>query len=208
MQELCRQDARFFEAALRMPGHFVPMCISPNWNDEIGLGIFTRLPATYAAFPYAGNTGPIRMADRTSMETRYATQTHILLTASVATPDGGTWTIGTTHMPVTEGAEETSFQHAALQGLLQAAGTFDDIVFCGDFNAPRGRTIFSALAAAYRDNIPMQYETSIDGELHRAGPLPLMVDGLFSTPEYAVSDVALVSGVSDHCAITATIARV
>lgn len=207
VQELCRADVPLFASALGAAGHFVPMCVSPRWDDEIGLGIFTHFPATYTATPYAGNTGPLRVADRTSMETRYETQTHLLLTASVSI-DGEEWMIGTTHMPVTEGAAETAYQREALQGLLAATRMHDDIVFCGDFNAPRGRAIFSALAAAYRDNIPAQYETSIDGELHRAGPLPLMVDGLFSTSAYSVSDVELVSGVSDHCAIAATVARV
>jgi len=43
--------------------------------------------------------------------------------------------------------------------------------------------------------------------LHRAGPLPYMVDGVFSTGEYGVSKVRLHQGVSDHCAITCTIGR-
>jgi hypothetical protein len=34
-----------------------------------------------------------------------------------------------------------------------------------------------------------------------------MVDGLFSTPGYLVSDVELHSGVSDHMAITANVAK-
>ena len=59
----------------------------------------------------------------------------------------------------------------------------------------------------FKDNIPLRYTTSIDPNLHRAGALELMVDGLFSTPGYVVSDVALHSGVSDHCAITCAISR-
>ncbi len=34
-----------------------------------------------------------------------------------------------------------------------------------------------------------------------------MVDGLFSTPDYAVSEARLHQGVSDHCAITAVVRK-
>ena len=43
--------------------------------------------------------------------------------------------------------------------------------------------------------------------LHRAGPLQLVVDGMFSTDDYSVSEVALHQGVSDHCAITALVSK-
>ncbi len=89
-------------------------------------------------------------------------------------------------------------------GLLDAEEGF---VLCGDFNAPRGGEIFSELAARYRDNIPAQYTTSIDASLHRAGDLQLMVDGIFTTPEYQASSVLLHSGVSDHYAVTADITK-
>ena len=49
--------------------------------------------------------------------------------------------------------------------------------------------------------------TSLDPVLHRAGPLQLMVDGVFSTDDYSVSEVTLHQGVSDHCAITCTIGK-
>jgi endonuclease/exonuclease/phosphatase family metal-dependent hydrolase len=80
------------------------------------------------------------------------------------------------------------------------------IILCGDFNAPRGREIFSRLAKRWHDNVPLHYVTSIDPKLHRAGPLQLMVDGVFSTTDYRVRNVVLHQGVSDHCAITADIA--
>ena len=48
-----------------------------------------------------------------------------------------------------------------------------------------------ARAAHWHDNIPEGYTSSIDPALHKAGPLPLMVDGLFSTPDYRVVDVVM-----------------
>ena len=67
--------------------------------------------------------------------------------------------------------------------------------------------IFGRLAAQWTDHIPPTYATSLDPALHRAGPLQLMVDGIFATADYGVSEVVLHQGVSDHCAITARVAK-
>jgi endonuclease/exonuclease/phosphatase family metal-dependent hydrolase len=98
------------------------------------------------------------------------------------------------------------FQRGACDRLLEL---LDDrsLVLCGDFNAPRGKEIFSRLAAHWTDHVPLAHTTSLDPVLHRAGALQLMVDGIFSTPDYDVSGVRLHQGVSDHCAITARIGK-
>ena len=93
----------------------------------------------------------------------------------------------------------------SVKRLLACLEPEEEFTLCGDFNAPRGGEIFTALAMRYQDNIPLEYASSIDGNLHRKGPLPYMVDGLFTTPSYIASDVSLQSGVSDHCAILATV---
>ena len=77
---------------------------------------------------------------------------------------------------------------------------------CGDFNAPRGRPTWDAIAAKYKDNIPEHYKSSIDA-MHRAGALPYLVDGIFTTPGYRADNVELHEGISDHKAITATITK-
>ncbi len=86
--------------------------------------------------------------------------------------------------------------------------TFTDIVFCADLNAPRGKKVFDMVANKLKDNIPLEYKTSIDENLHRLGaPLPLMVDGVFTTPEYKVTNVILKSGISDHLAVICEISK-
>jgi hypothetical protein len=72
---------------------------------------------------------------------------------------------------------------------------------CGDFNAPRGRLIFDRIATKYKDNIPPYVTTTIDKNIHHAGDLQLVVDGLFSTSKYEVRSVQVLDGLSDHCAI-------
>ena len=80
-----------------------------------------------------------------------------------------------------------------------------DVVFCGDFNAPRGRETWLIIASKLKDNIPQDITTTIDGHLHRAGDLQIVVDGLFTSKNYKASDVRVISGISDHCAIVANI---
>lgn len=117
------------------------------------------------------------------------------------------FTIGTTHFTWSVHGEPTDEQQRDLQVLFSILDTIPEIVFCGDFNAPRGKRTFSQLAERYKDNIPPEVSTSIDGSLHKAGQLNLMVDGLFSTPEYKVTEVEVVGGVSDHKAISAVISK-
>lgn len=89
-----------------------------------------------------------------------------------------------------------------------------EIVLCGDFNMPRnlpgGNELYEHLAGIYQDNIPAEITTTIDPHLHRVnranpGRLALIVDYLWSTPSYQVSEVRVVSGVSDHCALVCEI---
>jgi hypothetical protein len=81
------------------------------------------------------------------------------------------------------------------------------LVLTGDFNTPRGYELFDALAAKYHDNIPTGTPTTIDGTLHKAGPIPFVVDGFFSSPSYTVSEVVLYDHESDHLAVTGTVAK-
>jgi endonuclease/exonuclease/phosphatase family metal-dependent hydrolase len=80
-------------------------------------------------------------------------------------------------------------------------------VLCGDFNASRGGEIYKTLSQCMKDNVPLSYDTSIDPERHRIKGLRAMVDGLFTTPVYGVSDVRLHFGVSDHGALEAVVSR-
>lgn len=207
LQELCKQDVEYFERVLNTKGYFAPMHYTAEWNDEQGLGIFTAFPFKAEAIWYAGQKGGIPVsAGLSSLEQRYCTMQFKLVIAHIE-KNGKKFTIGNTHLPVTENAEVTEYQREALAGMFTALENYNEIVFCGDFNAPRGREIFSEIAAKYKDNVPSGYTTSLDGSIHRAGPLPYMVDGLFSTPGYEVANVRMLCGVSDHCAIIANISR-
>jgi hypothetical protein len=57
----------------------------------------------------------------------------------------------------------------------------------------------------YKDNVPKEVDSTIDPVLHRAKDIRYMVDGVFSTPAYKVSEVEVREGVSDHKAILAQV---
>ncbi len=110
-----------------------------------------------------------------------------------------------THFTWSRDGQADDYQRQDVQKMLNYLKAYPSFVLSGDFNAPRGREIFSTIAECYKDNIPAHYETSLDKDLHRCGYLPYMVDGLFSTPDYKIRDVELVFGVSDHAAVRAVV---
>lgn len=128
-----------------------------------------------------------------------------------------------THFTWTPDMSETEAQHQHLDYLLaRLAGK--QMVLCGDFNIPRGNEAYAKLAKCYKDNIPSEVVTTIDPLLHRANlakipPSPIATDGhggilrvvvdyIWSTPKYTVSQVRVVSGVSDHCGLVGEISLV
>jgi len=127
------------------------------------------------------------------------------LWVDIKNADGKIFKFITTHLPVTKDGEVTPFQLEVIDALLKELGKIEGFVLCGDTNAPRGKESFGRLAEKYKDNIPNEYKTSIDQNLHRVKGLQYMVDGLFTTPNYIASNVKLIDGVSDHMAIVAEI---
>jgi endonuclease/exonuclease/phosphatase family metal-dependent hydrolase len=136
----------------------------------------------------------------------YNNLNRIVLAADIQ-KDGRVFRIATTHLTWTPNGGPNGEQRRDAAALLHVLEGLSEFVLCGDFNAPRGGDIFSMLASRYKDNIPLQYTSSLDPNLHRAGQLGLMVDGIFSTSAYTVSAVKMVSGISDHCALVATVSK-
>lgn len=208
LEELNEEDAKRLEKEFGLSCHFVPRT---RFAGKIqGTGIFSKTLITNArAYRYAGIEGIVDFVNGTEEE-KNSSQQFMLVAGDIVTPDGIV-TIAATHFVWTPDGNASPLQHEAMQKLLEALEQEERVVLCGDFNAPRKDLdnspgeIFSKLAAKYTDNIPQHYTTSIDGDLHRSGPLELMVDGIFSTPHYAVSNVERFCGLSDHCGFTAEV---
>lgn len=183
-------------------------------GDVQGVGIFSRYPIVSQKEEwYGGSKDELPIYDDTNYGSRYTTSRYSVAVCDIE-KEGERYRIATTHFPVSKHGEVDEYQKAAFKGLLPVLETCESFILTGDFNAPRGGEIFSALAARYTDNVPKQYETSIDTTLHRAvcagkkdEIIDKMVDGLFSTDGYTVSEVEMICGVSDHCALVATISK-
>ena len=206
LQELMARDIDTITAATGLTHcHYVPMAVHSATEPSFGVGIFSRTPFDGVDFvSIAGGGDGTTLFDRTTPHTRVATCRHVIARAHV-TVGGIDLHVATTHFPWTPEGTVLPFQTAAVARLIDAVRD-RPVVLTGDFNAPRGGPIFSAIAAVLRDCIPPAVTTSIDPQLHRAGALQLMVDGLFASPHYHVEGVEMHTGLSDHQAISARIA--
>lgn len=210
IQELFEPDFTLFERELGMKCYFAAMVKMPSSHGgdsaRSGIAIFTRLPVSdHFETYYGGSADNIPYFSKDPV-TDFVVTNKVLLGMRVAY-QGETYTFATTHFTWSNHGMATDEQRSDLKAVFSILDGMKEFVLAGDFNAPRGREIFTTLAARYKDNIPSEYTTSIDKNIHRAGDLGYMVDGLFTTLEYAATDVRLVSGVSDHMAISAHIKK-
>lgn len=210
-QELVASSVRFFEDELGMKGHFLPMSkynIRPtDMTSPIGawgVGIYSALPVHHAhSAYYYGGSGDLPTLIHRNEETLWRGLLHLSVEKS-----GQSFTVAVTHFTRTNDGSASDKQREDMKNLLALLANIPDVILCGDFNAPRGGEIFGILADKYTDNIPPHYTSSLDPNLHRLrNSKQLMVDGLFTTPEYRVSEAKLTEGVSDHKAVTAVIAK-
>ena len=210
-QELCEPAISFFEKELGMKGYFLPMLkyhvILQDQTSPIvayGVGIFSALPVSGVRhdsyYDRFDDVPSFVIADET-------TTRRVLLRATIRKGEDS-YTVATTHFTRTPDGSTSDKQREDLKNMLALLSDTPEVILCGDFNAPRGGEIFGKLAQQFKDNIPPRYLSSLDPKLHTLkDSKPLMVDGLFTTSQYRVTDVQLSSGVSDHLAVTALIEK-
>jgi len=208
IQELFGVDVPFFEK-LAGPGVFTPVMeiVEPNRFFEKtgawGIGMFARRPLLAPqTHIYKGNPGNLPRFDPEDPNSG-----NRAVVVAQAYAGCRPVTIATTHFTWSPGGKATALQHSTLDSLLAVLSGYKPLILCGDMNAPRGGKIFARVAREYRDCVPSGIHSSIDPVLHRIKGLDLMVDCLFASDAYQVLGTRLVSGVSDHMAIAATIAH-
>ncbi len=208
LQEVYEVDVPFIEEATGLQGEFFAMMNIAEENKyklpprgRWGVGYFTNLPTTGIPAHYYSKTAQVQ--DFTAPND--ASRVFVVKTVE---KDGVSYTVGTTHFTWSGGGEATDDQRADQRVFLEVLQQFPDIVFCGDFNAPRGGEIFAEFEKYFIDHLPKDVTTTIDSELHYAAPLELVVDTIFSTPHYKLSNVRAISGVSDHIGVVGEVERV
>ena len=215
LQEFREHDIEYITEILDGAYHtFAPMThvTLDSGPHTVGLAIFSRLPfVAQQALYYVGRDGVVPEGNENDAAAAN-NKNRIVLVCDVE-KKGAIFRIATTHFTWTHDGQPDDLQRRDMAALLRILSGAGEFVFAADLNAPRGGEMFTALASRYKDNIPPGIKTSIDISLHRAGKeraeqlATKMVDGLFTTPAYTASDVSLVSGVSDHMAIVATIQK-
>lgn len=220
LQEVFKSDLpRLAEALGNLPGStipipapipvvvFSPMVIVDGPNrvnfpllGEIGLAIISKFPIeSSSTLYYHGSQDAI---PHINMDPNHANR---LVLAATFEGESFKGAVATTHFTWAPDGTTTAEQHQDLDNMFAKLKELPPHTLAGDFNAPRGSTIWQRLTDRYIDNIPPEIITTLDPHLHRIKNLNLVVDGLFSSKEYNVKNVEVVSGLSDHQAILAEI---
>ncbi|MEO8581189.1 MAG: endonuclease/exonuclease/phosphatase family protein [Patescibacteria group bacterium] len=209
VQEIFSEDVALFQKVLGVRAYFAPMCRVEHENPfrlsargEWGVAIFSRLPIeSISVLAYEGELNHIPIYDNDNPNS----VNRVLLVAKIKT-GMNSFFVATTHFTWTNHGEVTPLQHQHLDAMFELLHEHNPLVLCGDFNAPRGKSVFARLASKYKDNIPADITTTIDQHLHRTQGIQFVVDGVFTTPELKVEKIEVIDGVSDHQAIFAAIA--
>lgn len=216
LQEILDRDVERFKKELEMDSVYISVAKADKGRNteelaregiETGTAIFTRLPILDSSIQYFyGTEDVVPSVTDPILPGRFDHSRGVFLHVKVSKGDASC-TIGTTHFTWTPDGGASEAQRMDIKKLMEILDKYPEIVFCGDFNAPRGGEIWGIMASKYTDNIPPKYLVSMDPNLHLVKNIPLLVDGLFSTPEYKISEVRLVEGVSDHKAIVGLIQK-
>lgn len=213
LQEVFEDDIERFTDELGM-SHHVWLKDTLTDGEKNGTGkegysgpaIFSRTPlhdsgSEYYYLPEQG----IGMENTADVFRQTNAQGAVWATTSI---DGQSYLFVNTHFTCTVGGAFDENQKRDFQELKKILDRLGAHVLAGDLNSPRGRGSWEQFVEYYgEDNIPADVISTIDPELHRRKGLELVVDGIFSKPPYSVKDVRVVSGLSDHKAIVATIEK-
>lgn len=205
LQEVFDDDYRRFTKKFDMKGKFLPTVYidvpgKPGFQKRgvFGVAILSRLPGTFEGTYY--------MKRRQKELPRFRGNPNAGHRALLWQTIGDGPTIATTHFTWSKGGRATQKQRKELKTLMKLLNTIQPDILCGDFNAPRGGEIWTALTKRLVDNIPPEVTSTIDPRLHYTKGLNIVVDGFFTKPgnRTHVTSIKLVNGVSDHQAIVAT----
>ncbi len=170
-----------------------------------GIAIFANEIISHEAFYYFGHQNG-KLAPFINDDPGSIDRVVLAVKARVNNED---FRVATVHFSWSGGPDVTDKQKKDYLLLKQFLSKFDEMIFCGDLNTPRGFEIWDDLAKKYTDNIPMNLDTTIDKGLHKSGKdIRLVVDALFTSKHYTAKNVQVISNTSDHMAVVGEIERV
>ncbi len=212
LQEVFKKDLSTYENALGMKSFFKPMCYflsSAGEYELLGIAILTKQMTNFNYQYIVGDEKDIPKFIHSKDPLKERNTINILIMWGDIEYNSQYYRISNTHFTWTQGGLSLPFQKEDAKILVNVLeDEVREFVLVGDLNAPRGFGTFEMLSGKYKDNIPLEYDSSIDPKLHKVPGLLRMVDGLFSTPQYSVSNVEFMEGVSDHKALVANIEKI
>lgn len=136
-----------------------------------------------------------------------------VLQVTTLTDTADKWRVAHTHFTWSEQgsySQEQQTDWALLQKRLQFLKHDDPnrpFILTGDLNSPRNNenNVYHQLSQNLTSWVPSSVTTTLDHQLHKNGPLNLVVDGFFTSPGLNVTEFKVFSKVSDHTALYAEI---
>ena len=190
-------------------GHFIPM-MNREHEHEYDWGFFGGMAYAVRCSHQLLDTQRYTPSHERP-PTKYARHRYL---AIIQAQSDSTYTIGATHFTWTPDGLPNEEQWRDYRQFNEVLSCYEEegIVLCGDFNAHRGKNdIYIDLAKRFKDNLPAEIKSTIDPRLHRANQngnrLEEVVDTIFTTPHYHVSNVRVISGVSDHMAVVGMVSK-
>lgn len=210
-QEIFEDELSFYETELNMDYFFKPMaywdssakCKENKGLRKYGIALFAKGIKEINYKYIVGDESVVNIFKYpVDLEKRNDTVNFLVMWIKVIDENGKEYNIANTHLPVTYEGLATDFQIEDAKKLINILDSnLDEFILVGDTNAPRGRATFDMIANKFKDNIPQEYETSLDQNLHRVKGLIYVVDCFFTKGDIKVKNVKLVDGVSDHMAV-------
>ncbi len=205
MQEVVATDFQAFKTKYNMDGIHVPMYVFDTSTCGIALLTKNKIQSSNIEYYLKPTTDAVIQDAQIKP---IMSDAHCALLSAEIVNNNQVHNVIVTHFPVHyPGHEVSDFQRECFKKMNIFLKQKKDFILAGDTNSPRGTEIFDTLARDYKDNIPQDAVTTIDEKLHRAGFLPYVVDCMFTTPEYKVTNIKLVNSVSDHLGIVAEIEK-
>lgn len=207
LQEVFEADVPLIQQETGLNLTFVPMMSVDQENKYgiaprglWGIGLCTNTAVSNVVHAYYYGSAAVRSFHHPRDASR------VIVYAEVEKA-GVRYRVATTHFTWTEEGASTPAQARDFTNLVATMQHEQDWILCGDFNAPRGGATFSLFTERFTDWLPPSVESTLDPTLHYAGTLDLVVDTIFTTSHYAVTECAVHCGLSDHCGISAKILR-
>jgi endonuclease/exonuclease/phosphatase family metal-dependent hydrolase len=205
LQEVVESDCARLASAGNYDVKFSLSGYLPYWSGKQrnwGVAVMTRVPVLSQKQRYYADDPHIREICEPNDVRRVLVMTELA-------HQGRRYRIATTHFTWSSDGHITETQKADFVRLSRVLSGEPDYVLCGDFNAPRGREMFDKFIdeLGLIDHLPASVTSTLDRRYHRVRDLELVVDTIFSTPEYRVTNIQVLDGISDHKGILAHVER-